>query len=187
MKSTHRLLASAVSKAGYLNPLAPTGLAGILTHPAPRPALIFTYTATLDKLRKLPESSVYRQSTEALTKHRLAIVESVQPAGYDEWRARLDAQLAANPDIFGPHGSARKVTRGGKDFIVSQRKEIVDDRVAEWDGETGGMRGEGPRTSEERAGQAEDLGNGQEVEAFQKEAVELEDEPSLTAAQYVVQ
>lgn len=183
MKPAHRLLASAVTKSGYLNPLAPTGLAGILTHPAPRPALIFTYKATLEKLSKLPESSVYRQSVEALTKHRLAIVEAAIPAGHDEWRKRLDAQLAANPEIFGPHGTARKVSRGGQSFIVSQRKEITDDRTMEYDGESGAARGEGPRPIEERQGQAADLGDGQEVEAFQHEAVELEDEPALTAAQ----
>ena len=55
----------------------PTGLAGLLQHPNPRPALITLYNVTLDTLNtKFPEYSVYRQATEGFTKQRLAVVES---------------------------------------------------------------------------------------------------------------
>lgn len=48
-------------------------------HPNPIPALADTYRSTLSLVQKsVPESSAYRQSIEALTKHRLAIVEAAQ-------------------------------------------------------------------------------------------------------------
>lgn len=54
-----------------------TGLTGLYTHPNPRPALISLYNHTLKVLeKKYPQESVYRQSVEALTKNRLAIVEA---------------------------------------------------------------------------------------------------------------
>ncbi|GME67654.1 hypothetical protein B5S28_g4289 [[Candida] boidinii] len=54
----------------------PTGITGIFQHPNPRPALITVYNATLKALNeKFPESSVYRQAVETLTKSRLDIVE----------------------------------------------------------------------------------------------------------------
>ncbi|KAI5816517.1 ETC complex I subunit conserved region-domain-containing protein [Pyronema omphalodes] len=64
-----------------LQAFTPTGLAGVLTHPHPRPVLIALYNHTLDVLKTLPEHSVYRQSAENLTKHRLSIVEAVAPPG----------------------------------------------------------------------------------------------------------
>ena len=55
----------------------PTGLAGIHQHPDPRPALISLYKLTLTAMEKgFPKESIYRQSVEALTKNRLAIVEA---------------------------------------------------------------------------------------------------------------
>ncbi|ODV64559.1 complex I NDUFA5 subunit family protein [Ascoidea rubescens DSM 1968] len=54
----------------------PTGLAGLQSHPDPRPALISIYKFTLDYLKEnFPKNSVYRQSTENFTKKRLEIVE----------------------------------------------------------------------------------------------------------------
>jgi len=99
MRSSLRLLAK-VKTGKFLEPNTPTGLTGLTTHPAPRPALILTYRQTLDKLQQLPPTSVYRQSTEALTKHRLSIVESAKPAGYDEWLARVQKQISANPEAY---------------------------------------------------------------------------------------
>ncbi|GMM31931.1 hypothetical protein DAMA08_046760 [Martiniozyma asiatica (nom. inval.)] len=55
----------------------PTGLTGIYQHPNPVPVLKGLYAETLLQLKaKFPESSVYRQSVENLTKARLAVVES---------------------------------------------------------------------------------------------------------------
>jgi hypothetical protein len=99
MRTSLRLLAK-VKPGTFLEANTPTGLAGLTTHPAPRPALILTYRQTLDKLQQLPTTSVYRQSTEALTKHRLSIVESTKPAGYDEWLSRVQKQISANPDAY---------------------------------------------------------------------------------------
>jgi NADH dehydrogenase (ubiquinone) 1 alpha subcomplex subunit 5 len=44
-------------------------------HPRPLPPLKWIYTETLTGLSVLPASSVYRQATEALTKHRMAILD----------------------------------------------------------------------------------------------------------------
>ncbi|KAI3403998.1 hypothetical protein KGF56_003157 [Candida oxycetoniae] len=54
----------------------PTGITGLYKHPNPRPALIALYNQQLKVLgEKFPNSSVYRQSVEQLTKNRLKIVE----------------------------------------------------------------------------------------------------------------
>lgn len=98
MRSTLRLLAN-VKSARYLQPHAPTGLTGLTTHPRPRQALLILYTTTLNKLQNIPESSVYRQATEALTKHRLKIIESTKPPGYDKWQQEVQQKVAANPDL----------------------------------------------------------------------------------------
>jgi NADH dehydrogenase (ubiquinone) 1 alpha subcomplex subunit 5 len=54
---------------------ASTGITGLAVHPEPLPALKSTYTSTLSLLSSLPATSVYRQATEAITKHRLALVD----------------------------------------------------------------------------------------------------------------
>ncbi|KAK9472337.1 ETC complex I subunit conserved region-domain-containing protein [Dipodascopsis tothii] len=71
MRSTLSLL----TKAYRVSSGAPTGLTGIFTHPAPLPALMSVYSQTLVELGKFPADSVYRQSVENLTRHRMAIVE----------------------------------------------------------------------------------------------------------------
>ncbi|KAI9008321.1 ETC complex I subunit conserved region-domain-containing protein, partial [Gaertneriomyces semiglobifer] len=53
-----------------------TGLFGVPVHPNPRPHLISLYQRILHTVNIIPPTSAYRQSTEALTKHRLAIVEA---------------------------------------------------------------------------------------------------------------
>ena len=82
MRPAIRLFAAVTRR---LEPGNPTGLTGLSTHGAPRSALIFLYTSTLRKLQQIPEHSVYRQATEALTKQGLSVIESVKPAGYDAW------------------------------------------------------------------------------------------------------
>ena len=98
MRSSARLFASV---AKYLEPNTPTGLTGLSTHPAPRPALIYTYRQTLKTLQRIPANSVYRQSVENLTKHRLAIVESEVPEGYDAYKERVIKQIEARPEAYG--------------------------------------------------------------------------------------
>lgn len=96
MRPALRLFA-AVSK---YEPGFPTGLTGLLTHTSPRSTLLFLYSSTLDKLQAMPEHSVYRKSTEALTKHRMRIVESIKPSGLSEWQARVAPLVDAHPDAI---------------------------------------------------------------------------------------
>ncbi|KAH7883628.1 NADH2 dehydrogenase [Phlebopus sp. FC_14] len=53
-----------------------TGITGLAVHPNPLPELSQTYEATLSVLSSIPPTSVYRQGVEALTKHKLNIVQS---------------------------------------------------------------------------------------------------------------
>jgi len=43
---------------------------------------------------------VYRQSAEALTKHRLEIIESTKPEGYEQWLERVRKQIEASPKAY---------------------------------------------------------------------------------------
>ncbi|KAH6917345.1 NADH2 dehydrogenase [Coprinopsis sp. MPI-PUGE-AT-0042] len=52
-----------------------TGITGLNVHPNPLPKLVETYKSTLSVLSSIPSTSVYRQGAEAVTKHRLSIVE----------------------------------------------------------------------------------------------------------------
>jgi NADH dehydrogenase (ubiquinone) 1 alpha subcomplex subunit 5 len=54
---------------------ASTGITGLAVHPDPLPELLSTYKSTLSVISTFPQESVYRQATEALLKHRTAIVE----------------------------------------------------------------------------------------------------------------
>ncbi len=191
MRTTLRLLAAVrPAAARYLQPGAPTGLAGLNTHGTPRSTLLFLYTSTLDKLRSggVPEHSVYRQSVEAVTRHRLAIVEGVVPAGHAEWAARAEKILEGNPGEFDVIGEgsvsgarAVKVERDGRAFVVHRVPGEEDMRYQEWDGEVDeGAELEGSRTLKEREDlrhifERRDLGD--------VEGVEWEGEPQLTADQ----
>jgi len=53
---------------------ASTNITGLQVHHDPINALTKTYHETLSLLSALPSTSVYRQATEALTKHKLSIV-----------------------------------------------------------------------------------------------------------------
>ncbi|PPR06909.1 hypothetical protein CVT24_011599 [Panaeolus cyanescens] len=53
-----------------------TGITGLAVHPNPLPELIKTYESTLTTVNALPQTSVYRQSVEALIKHKLNIVKT---------------------------------------------------------------------------------------------------------------
>ncbi|KAF5356211.1 hypothetical protein D9756_003794 [Leucocoprinus leucothites] len=53
-----------------------TGITGLAVHPNPLPELVKTYESTLSTLSTIPQTSVYRQGTEALTRHKLNIVQT---------------------------------------------------------------------------------------------------------------
>ena len=53
-----------------------TGITGLEVHHDPIPHLVQTYKTTLEKLSAIPETSVYRQGVEALTNHKLNIVQA---------------------------------------------------------------------------------------------------------------
>ena len=179
MRSSLRLLAK-VKPGTFLEANTPTGLTGLTTHPAPRPALILTYRQTLEKLQQLPATSVYRQSAEALTKHRLSIIESTKPAGYEEWLSRVLKQISANPEAY----KSMKQPDGTYAY-----GEIPEERSDIWDGivtrnsalDTGNYT---EQAALDRARRVEE-----DVETAEKPELptvdDLETEPPLDAAQYV--
>ncbi len=133
---------------------------------------------------------MYRQSTEALTKHRMALVEATKPPGYEEWAARTAKRIADDPEKFSAVSSSRvdgshtwQVDRDGKKFLIRHQPPEVDMREQEWDGEINeGPELEGPRGEEERRDQVL-LATRKPLE--NDGHVEWEDEPLLTADQYV--
>ncbi|RMZ86440.1 hypothetical protein DV736_g6333, partial [Chaetothyriales sp. CBS 134916] len=127
MRSTSRLLATVKAAAKYLEPNTPTGLTGLTTHPAPRTALLYNYHTTLSKLAQLPASSVYRQSTEALTRQRLKIVEDTVPEGFDAYLERVKKQIEAHPEAYG------RLKAADGSFSYSA---LIVTRPLPWDGTT---------------------------------------------------
>jgi NADH dehydrogenase (ubiquinone) 1 alpha subcomplex subunit 5 len=181
MRPTLRVLAR------YLEAGTPTGLTGLWTHSTPRSTLLYLYGTTLQKLQTFPESSLYRQSVEALTKHRLALVEQTSPPGYEEWSAKARELVKQRPEQFRINSGrvdgsgARTVKLGDRIFVVGSRHEAGDVRTEEWDGEHNeGGELEGIRTPEERKDQG-DYADRKPLEDY--EQVEWEDEPQLTADQ----
>ncbi|KAK7187989.1 hypothetical protein DPSP01_003125 [Paraphaeosphaeria sporulosa] len=145
MRAAARLLA-AVRQGKYLEPGAPTGLTGLLTHPSPRSTLLYHYQATLDKLQQIPESSVYRQSTEALTKHRLKIIEEAVPAGWAQWQETVQDKIHEDPTGF-------KTIQTSQGTLAEPPKyKELDPRTleAEWDGEKHAKYPPGMRTQAQR-------------------------------------
>ncbi|ROW05291.1 hypothetical protein VSDG_00131 [Cytospora chrysosperma] len=185
MRRTFRLLAS-VKPVRYLEAGTPTGLTGLHATSSPRSTLLFLYSSTIDKLKAVPESSVYRQSVEALTKHRMSIVEGVKPAGYDEWLAKAQQTLDEHPEYFSEQSrkvadgmQAAGLQRDGKFFVMKDIKLDQDIRYEEWDGEhDDGPELEGSRTAEERQYQ-ESLFQ----DPFEGKDVNWVEEPKLTAEQ----
>lgn len=53
-----------------------TGITGVAVHSNPLPELVKTYESTLAVLGSIPTTSIYRQSVEALTRHKLNIVQT---------------------------------------------------------------------------------------------------------------
>jgi NADH dehydrogenase (ubiquinone) 1 alpha subcomplex subunit 5 len=115
MRTSLRLLAQVSRNTTlYAEPGLPTGLTGLLTHSSPRSTLLYLYSSTLDKLKSLPESSVYRQSTEALTKHRMSIIESIRPSGLSEWQQRVSNLVDQHPEAL----KRVKTADGSGDFNI---------------------------------------------------------------------
>ncbi|KAH7121245.1 ETC complex I subunit conserved region-domain-containing protein [Dendryphion nanum] len=179
MRAAVRLLAS-VKPGQFLEAGTPTGLTGLVTHPSPRSTLLYLYSSTLDKLSQIPESSVYRQSTEALTKHRLNIIKAAQPPGLKEWQERLAAQVAETPNAF----KQKTTSLGVNTFVPKPRTPDERSKAAEWDGEVASKFPEGIRTNKERKSHYANIAGTPEYStdfAF-KEPV-LDHEPQLTAEQ----
>ena len=116
---TSRLLASAPAANSGSNHLpqaqrlrTSTGITGVPVHPSPLPTLVGMYQSTLKLLSALPEGSVYRQATEALTHQRLAIVEK-----------HLDSATQS--------GSASKVDNADEKAIEAAEEEIDDGLIEE--------------------------------------------------------
>lgn len=183
MRAAARLFAS-VKQAKYLEPGAPTGLTGLYTHPSPRGALLFLYHATLDKLKEFPESSVYRQATESLTKHRLSIIEKAEPAGYKEWVERMQYELDENPDAF-----EMQATSGAGAVRPKWGKKEVEYRSskAAWDGEKAPRYPEGPRSAAERQRAHAHMAGPKDYKIYNDvvKPIKVPQEPQLTAEQYV--
>ncbi|KAJ4291778.1 hypothetical protein N0V90_009673 [Kalmusia sp. IMI 367209] len=152
MRAAARLFAS-VKQGKFLEAGAPTGLTGLVTHPSPRSTLLYHYTATLDKLQQIPESSVYRQSTEALTRHRLKIIEDATPAGWDKWQESIQSKIHDDPEGF-QYKSTSKGT-----VVIPPKYQDVDARskAAEWDGEKPVSFPPGMRTQAQRQPHVEAL------------------------------
>ncbi|ETS83857.1 hypothetical protein PFICI_05733 [Pestalotiopsis fici W106-1] len=188
MRRTLRLFA-AVKPVRYLEAGNPTGLTGLYTHSSPRSSLLYLYSSTLDKLKAAPESSLYRQSIEALTKHRMAIVAAAEPPGYKEWQTRAQKVLKENPEGFNiaseaaiDGAQAQIITKGDQTFLLRHDPQVKDERYEEWDGELdeGGER-EGLRSEAERA-DADLIFSRKPLELKQSQ-VKWEPEPQLTADQ----
>lgn len=134
---------------------------------------------------------MYRQSVEALTKHRLAIISKAVPAGYEEWSAKAKKIIAENPNVFNtPTGGVDhdggkhiKSVADGKVFVTTKIDRNIDDLVDEWDGEKNeGPELEGVRSTAERAGQAI-LGKKRPGSDEPSKKITWESEPALTAEQ----
>jgi NADH dehydrogenase (ubiquinone) 1 alpha subcomplex subunit 5 len=178
MRAATRLLAS-VRSGRLLQPGLPTGLAGLKTHPAPRTTLIYLYSATLAKLDKMPESSVYRQAAEALTKKRLKIIESEKPEGYDSWQARMEHRLEELAEKQGD----TTLTYGGRTFVLARIWEAEkDERKSDAVEDPLGVEPlQGPGTAD--MVEAERKRVQRVINILEKKEVKLEPEPLLTAQQ----
>lgn len=64
-----------------------TNITGVEVHPSPLSALKKTYQSTLNLIAALPEESVYRNATVAVTKHRLAVVNDVMSSEAKQGRS----------------------------------------------------------------------------------------------------
>jgi len=180
MRPTFRTLAA------YLEPGTPTGITGLWTHKTPRSTLLYLYNITLQRLQSIPETSLYRQSVEAVTRHRMGLVEKIVPPGHEKWAENARELIRKNPDQF--HAVSAIVdgspvnssTLGDRIFVVGSRHEAGDTGLQDWDGEYVGGELEGLQTAKKRKDQVvwAKLGS-----LDDHERIDWEDEPQLTAEQ----
>ena len=173
MRNTLRLLA-VVKPGRYLEAGNPTGLTGLFNHPAPRSTLLYLYGATLEKLKEFPDHSVYRQSTEALTKHRMKIIESIKPEGFDEWEKRATEKREKYPEAFEPGGHYDPQSTGGYNFVTIQEHEEEDEDGGAADPLRISKNKKADSALLKRVGKKE-----------YSKAINWESEPPLEASQYV--
>ncbi|EME38227.1 hypothetical protein DOTSEDRAFT_161036 [Dothistroma septosporum NZE10] len=183
MRAASRLLASVQKGAQFLEAGTPTGLTGVQTHASPRTTLLYTYHTTLEKLKQFPEHSVYRQSVEALTKHRMQIVEQVKPAGLEEWQKRVLAVAESRPDAF--KAVPILTPSGNKEVNIVWKAAAVkaaNKRTDEWDDEiVGKPHEEGIRTEEERAYMGKEFAR--DLTEEERQIPRIESEPPLSLEQ----
>ncbi|CAO1627975.1 unnamed protein product [Parajaminaea phylloscopi] len=73
-----------------------TNITGVDVHPSPLSALKETYQSTLKVLAALPEESVYRNATSAVTNHRLGLVDQIMSSEAKQGRgANSEEAIAA--------------------------------------------------------------------------------------------
>lgn len=173
MRVTLRLLAD-VKSGRYLRPGHPTGLTGLFNHPSPRSTLIYIYGSTLEKLESFPEHSVYRQSAEAITKHRMQIIKSIKPEGYDEWAKRASETLDKYPEAFSPGGRYLYESFGGEPYISLRKTQYESENENENENEESTSQEE----TEPPAGEPGESTEMQEIPGW-------ESEPPLEASQCV--
>jgi NADH dehydrogenase (ubiquinone) 1 alpha subcomplex subunit 5 len=165
-----------------LVPNSPTGLTGLRTHPSPRSTLIYLYSNILHKVEQMPEHSVYRQATTALTKQRLAIVEAVKPPGYDAWSGRMTHELQELIEKMTEEERKELLQYDGKTFVkATMWKRPRDDREVEWDGEVMWSAIEGPRN--EATAEKDMLAIDKKAELQKDISPSVEEEPLLSVEQ----
>ena len=114
--ASHAPAASASAFAARLK--KSTNITGLDVNPAPLAELEARYTKTLALLTTLPEQSVYRQATTALTQQRLTIVE--------EARKQADAAKANPEQLESIYAEAEAKLDAG------QLEQVLEQAVAEY-------------------------------------------------------
>ncbi|PHH81104.1 hypothetical protein CDD80_2089 [Ophiocordyceps camponoti-rufipedis] len=151
----------------------PTGLTGLWTRGTPRSTLLSLYNITLSKLQSIPETSVYRQSVEALTRHRMGLVEQIKPTGHEQWanRARDEAKEKTQKYRVG------SVSADGREARLTGRDGQVTNDHGGWHGQRN------VEEAELEGIEAAELRLAERGLINDDDARELEDEPQLTAEQ----
>ncbi|PWN52343.1 hypothetical protein IE53DRAFT_312276 [Violaceomyces palustris] len=103
---------------------ASTDLTGIEVESDPLKKLDQTYTKTLEILKTLPESTVYRQAAEALTKHRLEIVRSALKENVED-SEKLE-QLISTTEAKIDDGLIEEV------LLQAKREENLAAKMLDW-------------------------------------------------------
>jgi NADH dehydrogenase (ubiquinone) 1 alpha subcomplex subunit 5 len=110
-----------------------TGITGLSVHPNPLPELVKTYKSTLGVLANIPETSVYRQGVEALTQHKLSIVES---ANGDVAAVELklnEGQIEEALDVASDELSLASKMLEWKAYVVTASYSTLNSRIYRWE------------------------------------------------------